>query len=234
MDSIIAASRRCGEPPCPIYRFLLGWQAMDALEKLFASPVRAKLLKLFLMNPDIQFSAAEARRQLQVRPVQFAAEARRMKALGLIRSASARVAAPPAGRASKNRRPEARRTKVFSANKDYPLFTELRALCLKSAPHAKGPLAGKIKRLGAIKLAVLAGVFIDNPTSRVDLLLVGDGIRKSRMKSFIQWLEAKIGKELNYMVMSLSEFKYRMDMYDRFVRDILEFPHETVINKLGI
>ncbi|MDP3727651.1 MAG: hypothetical protein Q8R35_03360 [bacterium] len=207
---------------------------MDVLERLFDSPVRAKLLKLFLMNPDVQFSAADASRQLQVRTAQFLAEAKRLKELGLVRIGSAWLAVLPVGKSKSKRRPAAKRTKVFSANKDYPLFGELRALCLKSAPHAKGPLAAKIKRVGAIKLAMLAGVFIDSPTSRVDMLIVGDGFRKVRLKSLVQWLEAKVGKELNYVAMSSTEFKYRMDMYDRFVRDILEFPHETVINKLGV
>ncbi|MDP3727771.1 MAG: hypothetical protein Q8R35_04025 [bacterium] len=207
---------------------------MDVLERLFDSPIRAKLLKLFLMNPDVQFSAADASRQLQMRTNQFLAEARRLKELGLVRIGSAWLAALPIGRSKSKRRPVAKRTKVFSANKDYLLFGELRALCLKSAPHAKGPLAAKIKRVGAIKLAVLAGVFIDSPTSRVDMLIVGDGFKKSRFKSLIQWLEGRVGKELNYVAMSSTEFKYRMDMYDRFVRDILEFPHETVINKLGV
>lgn len=211
---------------------MISW--MDVLERLFDSPVRARLLKLFLMNPEVQFSAADAARQLQARPQQFTAEARRLKEIGLIRSALAWVTVLPVGRSRSKRRPAAKRTQVFSANKDYPLFAELRALCLKSAPHAKGPLAAKIKRLGTIKLALLAGVFIASPTSRVDLLLVGEGFKKARLKALIQWLEIKVGKELAYVAMSTTEFKYRMDMYDRFVRDILESPHEMVINKLGV
>ena len=85
-----------------------------------------------------------------------------------------------------------------------------------------------------MKLAILAGVFIDQANSRADLLLVADGIRKTRMKSFIQRLEAEVGKELNYVAMSSQEFRYRRDMYDRFLRDMLEFPHQTIINKLGV
>ena len=206
---------------------------MDALEKLFDSPVRARLLKLFLMNPDTQFSSAEAVRQAKVQPRQFAVEARRLAGIGLIKSLQVRTA--PLAPGGKNAgKPKMIAVKKFFANKDFTLFNELRLVMLKSAPHAKGHIAAKIKRLGSIKLAVLAGVFINNPASRVDMLIVGDAFNKSRMRAFIQWLESEIGKELNYVAMSLTEFKYRMDMYDRFVRDVLEFPHETLINKLGI
>lgn len=204
---------------------------MKALDKLFNSPSRTRLLKLFLMSPDLRFSAEEATHQTRIRPRQFVNEAKRLLNIGIIRSDGAKlhIAARKKGGQSKTIF-----SKVFSANKEFPLFSELRLLMLKSAPHAKGKLGLKIKRLGNIKLAVLAGVFIDNPASRVDMLLVGDGFKKARLKSFIQWLESEIGKELNYVAMSSQEFKYRMDMYDRFVRDILEFHHEKVINKLGL
>lgn len=206
---------------------------MDALEKLFDSPVRARLLKLFLMNPDMQFSSEEAMRQAKVPPRQFAVEVRRLAGIGLVKSAQVKTVSHSAG-GKNTKKPKVVAVKKFFASKDFTLFNELRMLMLKSAPHAKGHLAAKIKRLGNIKLAVLAGVFIDNPASRVDMLIVGDAFNKSRMRAFIQWLESEIGKELDYVAMSISEFKYRMDMYDRFVRDVLEFPHETLINKLGV
>ena len=207
---------------------------MDALETLFASPARAKLLKMFLMNPDARFSVADGSRQTKLRPAQFLAEARRLFRLRILGSAVSRVVVTSDGARGRRQKVKTMRVPVFFANKDYPLFPELRNLIVKSAPHAKGQLAAKIRRLGTVKLAILAGVFIDSAESRVDLFVVGDGMKQSRVKSFIQWLEHEVGKELNYVAMSSLEFKYRMDMYDRFVRDILEFPHETVINKLGV
>ncbi len=206
---------------------------MDTVEKLFESSVRAKLLKLFLMNPDSQFSSPDIIRQAKIQTRQFSSEIRRLVKLGIVKTAQSKTITLPRDGSSPKKAALASFL-IFFANKEFPLFAELRMLMLKSAPHAKGQLASKIKRLGNIKLAILAGVFIDNPTSRVDLLLVGDGFRKPRMKSFIQWLESEVGKELDYVAMSSQEFKYRMDMYDRFVRDILEFPHEKVINKLGL
>jgi len=207
---------------------------MDALEALFASPAKAKSLKMFLMNPDAHFSAAEGSRQTKLRPAQFLAEARHLLRLKIVGTAMSRVMIASEDKRDRRQKLIAARVPVFFANKDYPLFPELRNLIVKSAPHAKGQLATKIRRLGTVKLAILAGVFIDSAESRVDLFVVGDGMKQSRMKSFIQWLEREVGKELNYVAMSSTEFKYRMDMYDRFVRDILEFPHETVINKLGV
>lgn len=123
---------------------------------------------------------------------------------------------------------------VYFINKEFSLFSELRMLVLKTAPANRAMLAKRIGALGRIKLAVLAGVFINSETSRADLLIVGDGIKKGRLNSFVARLESEIGKELNYVALTTEEFKYRMDMYDRFLRDILEDRHEKVINKLGV
>lgn len=206
---------------------------MDVLERLFASPSRARLLRLFLMNPDVRFPAAEAMRQARLTSLQFRSEIQRLAKLGLVRSATDRIALPPAGR-GKRRNAKTLRARVFFVDHAFPLFPELKALVLKSAPHAKGQLALRIRRLGNVKLAILAGVFIDNPNSRADLLLVGDGIKTPRLKGFIQWLESRLGKELEYAAMTSKEFGERMDLYDRFLTDILESPHETVVNKLGV
>ena len=209
---------------------------MDILEKLFVSPVRVRLLRLFLMNPGVEFTAEEARRRSGVRSAGFLAETKRLQAFGILRIGSTRIAAKQRARGKKGRRAKGRtvRAKTFSAATDFPLFTELKALVAKSAPGAKVELAERVRRLGSIKLAVLAGVFIESPNSRVDLLLVGDGMRKARLRAFIQWLEGQVGRELSYVAMSPQEFRYRLDMYDRFVRDIIESPHETLIDKLGV
>jgi len=46
-------------------------------------------------------------------------------------------------------------------------------------------------------------------------------------------LESEVGKEIQYAFMETKEFEYRYQMFDRFVRDIFEKPHEKLINKLG-
>jgi len=47
-------------------------------------------------------------------------------------------------------------------------------------------------------------------------------------------LEAEIGKELVYAVFSSKDFSYRLGMYDRFVHDILDYPHEKILNRTDI
>ena len=41
-------------------------------------------------------------------------------------------------------------------------------------------------------------------------------------------MEAEIGSELVYAIFDTKEFTYRLNMYDKLVRDILDFPHEVI------
>jgi len=65
-------------------------------------------------------------------------------------------------------------------------------------------------------------------------LIVGDKIKSSKFDRFLKELEAEVGREINCAIMTTKEFYYRHDMYDRFIRDLLDFKHEKLINKLKI
>lgn len=126
---------------------------------------------------------------------------------------------------------------VYVLNPDFGSFYELRDLVLKSLPAEKDNMVEKINRLGKIKLAIISGTFInkDNPDPLIaDLLIVGDYIDSRKLRSFLKFLEAEVGKEIKYSVMDKEEFQYRLTMFDRFIRALLEGPHEKLINKLGV
>ena len=67
-------------------------------------------------------------------------------------------------------------------------------------------------------MVIVSGVFIQNPDSRVDMLIVGDKIKKNKVENEIRKLEAEIGSELTYAVFDTKEFSYRLNMYDKLTR----------------
>ena len=54
------------------------------------------------------------------------------------------------------------------------------------------------------------------------------------MERVIRSIEAEIGKELRYASFETPDFRYRLGMYDKLVRDILDFPHKKVVDKIGV
>lgn len=209
------------------------------LEKLFSANGRLRLLKLFLMNPEARYSAGDALSRSRLPRRTFVKTLQSFERLGVIQSEMRRTV--DAGRGGQPRRrtrahpkPAPSRERVYGANPGFPFYPELRALMLKSIPYARGELLAKLRGVGSLKLALLCGAFANDPTGRVDLLLVADRVRKPRLTALIRWLEELVGRELNYVLMSSLEFRYRRNLFDHFLSGVFESPHEKVINKLGI
>jgi len=76
-------------------------------------------------------------------------------------------------------------------------------------------------------------VFIQDPDGRVDILVVGDSMKDSRLKAAIRDLESHMGHELRYAAFSTDDFTYRLGAYDRLIRDVLDYPHQIVVDKLN-
>ncbi len=89
-----------------------------------------------------------------------------------------------------------------------------------------------MKKLGDVKLAVVSGIFINYPKSKTDILIVADSVSKAKMKHLIEDLEAEMSREVNYSLMGFDEFKYRVNMFDKFIMELLEAPHEIIVNKI--
>jgi len=66
------------------------------------------------------------------------------------------------------------------------------------------------------------------------LFIVGDEINRAKLRNFLGSLEAEIGTEIKFTLMDKEEFDYRFNMFDRFVRVLLEGPHEKIVNKIGL
>ena len=188
--------------------------AKEILEQLFDSPVKVKLLKLFLRNPEISFALEEIVARAKTDVLASRRQVAKLESIKLITSRF------------KNKK------KLYSINPDFDFYNELKTLVLKSSPASKKKILKRLKILGRINLAVLSGIFVDAENTRVDIMIVGDNIKQNKLSVFMKDLEAEVGKEIDYVVLSTEDFKYRYDMFDRFIKDVLEKPHEKLINKL--
>ena len=128
----------------------------------------------------------------------------------------------------------------YALNPTFEFFGELKNLILKSSPAEKDRMIKRMIGLGRVRLAVVSGIFLNGrdsigtQDSDVDLFIVGDDIDKTKLRNFLKSLEAEVGKEIRFGLMEKDEFEYRFGMFDRFVRVLLEGPHEKLINKLGL
>ncbi len=120
----------------------------------------------------------------------------------------------------------------YRLNQDFDFYPELKNLIAKSNTSPQCKSLEKIGNIGNVKLAVISGVFINYHKSKADMIIVGDDIGKAKLKNLMSSLEAEIGKEISFVLMTMDEFKYRLNMLDKFVLEFLEGPNEEVINKI--
>ena len=198
------------------------------LEKIFESVPKVRILRLFMHNPEESYLLQDIAKRTQVRIPAARKELGKLIAAGVVKQKTAKIALP------RKRKIIYKKEKVFQVNADFPLLSELRDLVVKSSVASRKNILRQIKGIGRVKLAVLSGVFINSDTARTDLLIVGDDIKKGRLESFLARTESELGKSVQHTLMDTEEFRYRLDMYDRFLRDILEYPHEKLINRLDI
>lgn len=119
-------------------------------------------------------------------------------------------------------------------NKDFVHLYALKVLLLNQDAVNKHGIVKRISGTGKIKLVVLSGIFLREDASRIDMLIVGDQLNKKSLESALKHVESEVGKELSYAAMDTKEFHYRLGMYDKFIRDILDYPHEKLVDKIGL
>ena len=113
-------------------------------------------------------------------------------------------------------------------NYSFKYASEFEDLLVRSDSLNRETILNIFRKAGRLKLLILSGAFIKNNDSRVDLLIVGDKLKRGKIDEGIKKLEAEMGVELVYAVFEIKEFIYRLSMYDKLVRDILDFDNEIV------
>lgn len=186
----------------------------DALEVLFGSKYKVRIIRFFLLNPDGEYAMAEIaeRNMIDKKNVQ-----KELNALEKIKFVSTKVR---------------KRKKQYRLDRSFPFHVELEKLMLRSNVFPECSNMKKIKGIGNVKLVLISGVFLNYAKSRIDLLIVVDNVSKIKLRNLMNKLEAEVGKEIRYMVLSSDELSYRLDMLDRFLLEFFKSPHEVIINKI--
>lgn len=197
---------------------MLHYRMTDTLQKLFGSDARLKLLRLFLFNPKVTFTMAEAAKRSQTNPSQTRREFATFLQIGLIKKA---------------RRGSVAATR-YQLNAGFEYAAALQNLLLNTS-HQANELYERVRLAGTIKFMVIAGVFLGEwDDSRLDLFIVGERINAARLERHVRKLESELGKELRYTALSTEQFLYRLQMNDHLIKDIFDYPHTIVYDKLNI
>ena len=186
----------------------------EILETLFGSKSRVRVLRFFLLNSENEHGLEEISKKNMLTSASVRKELIALKKIGFIKEKTKKG------------------KKFYSLDQQFYFYTELRSLFSKSTASPESKTLARLKNIGDVKLALVSGVFLDHSKSKVDMVLVVNNVSRSKLKNIMSSLEAEIGKEVSFVLMNSDEFKYRLDMLDRFLLDFLSSPHTEIVDKL--
>ena len=200
---------------------------MELLSRLLGGIERVKIMRFFLHHEDRVASLREVAEKTKSKSTLVRRELTALSSIGFLEKRKTRTYTSNGKKASK-----VKEVVGFKLNGDFPHNQALKDLLFDFELLDKRELASRFRPVGRIKLFIVSGVFIGGEKTRADILLVGEAIKKPKAEKLFDALSAELGREVIYSIMDVKEYEYRFKMHDKFVRDIIDAPHEAVIDKL--
>ncbi len=172
---------------------------------LLSTKLRKKLLTYSFTHPDEDHYVRELSSLIEGDPGNLSRELRILEEEGLYTSVTRG------------------RIKLYSLNKRYPLFQELKKIIFKTE-GVEGALKKVVGRFKGISLALIYGSYAKNQekkTSDIDLMVVGK-FPRSKFTREIRTLELKLGREINFTLHTREEFDMERRKEGGFLNLILK------------
>lgn len=202
---------------------------MEILERLFGSSARVRIMKLFLFNPEELLEKKEIMKKTKSSLISIKKELKDLCDVSLLKK---RIFIKTSQ--SKSGKTKKQKVQGFALNPTFKYLNNLKTLIINNEPLNHSEIIKKLNKVGKLKLIVVSGLFIQEEDSRLDLFVVGDDIKDRLVKETISKMESEIGKELRYSFFTTADFKYRYGVCDRLVRDVFDYPHQIVVDRIGL
>lgn len=176
---------------------------MASLTDIITSKVRVKILDLFYSNLTEMYHVRGIVREVGEEINAVRRELERFEKVGILK-----------------KEPRGNRIYYF-VNKDYSGYGDLIQIVSKSTGLGKSLIETKNK-LGKVSIVMFSGKFArmkPRKDDSVDVLVVGE-IVLPELAAIIRTFESKLGREINYTVMTREELDYRKKRRDPFLQGI--------------
>jgi len=191
------------------------------IEQLFGSKTRVKLLQLFLANPGRSFYVRELTRKIDEQINSVRRELSNLLGIGIIKSDSVN------------------NKLYYEVNQGYKHFKALQSIFSVELPQqdvspaSQGDLLKRLQAVGAFDVIIATGTLVGQEGCDIDLVLVGSS-NKQKLEKLMKTVELEEGNAVRYAIMPESEFKYRLDIKDRFLVTVLTGKHTVLSDTSGM
>jgi hypothetical protein len=198
----------------------------DPLSILFGSTARVKLLRFFLFNPSRDFSFDEISRRARLVRRTARTEMNALERAGVIKKKVFFEQLP--GKEKKVR------VHGYALNKEFPELGALQTFLFETAPIDGKNLLGHLRKAGTLDFVAVAGVFVREFEQQLDVLIAMKKISQAKIETAIRALEAEIGIEIRFAVMTSEDLLYRVGMNDKLTRDLFDYKHQILVDRINV
>lgn len=184
------------------------------LEKIFGSRTRVKIIALFTTGVKRPYFVREIARTVNERLNAVRRELDILQKFGMLGSY------------------QEKRRKYFTLNDKFNLLDELSSIMKKAGPGIEDVLFKHIDAVGELKYACLSGYFTGATEAPTDMLIIGN-VNEKQLEAFVRRVEMTINREITYTPMTETEYKYRKNFNDMFLRQVFTAPHKELVNRLS-
>lgn len=194
---------------------------METLSRLFGTELRVKMIRFFLFNPDASFDLDQIEKKMLSRKKVISKELLFLKKLGLVKEIKKTLETK-------------KKIRAFLLDPKFEFADPLSEFFVRTHSLDHKTIVKKIEKTGKVKLVLISGIFTRDLESRLDLFVVGDNVNSASIDRIVKGIEAGMGKDIRYAVLSAPDFAYRMGMNDKLIRDIFDYPYQLLVDKLGV
>ncbi|MBI4067894.1 hypothetical protein HY413_00615 [Candidatus Kaiserbacteria bacterium] len=201
----------------------------DFLSELLGDQVRAKLLRLLVSASDTAYTVDDLRKKLQIKNgAVIQRELTALMKLGVVKTQERETAPDKNGKNTLY--------KAWAFDREHPYAQALRMFIRDTQQPIDEGVVTQLRRTGRLALVIVSGRLLDDEDGegRIDMLIAGEALHEDKIQAVLRGIEAQRGCEVQYALFSPKEFKYRFDVQDRLIRDMLDYPHHILLDKLNL
>ena len=201
----------------------------DFLAQLMGDAARAKLLRVFVFSESRALTLADASKRAGLSVNAAAHPLTFLEQTGILKHENLSIML----KSDPGRKVSASKQKVAAWILELA-FKHSRALSafvhdVSQVKH--DTIMSALKRTGKISAVILSGNFMGDPSRPADLIIAADSYNERRIEQAVRDLEPLFGREIRYAAFSTPEFRYRLTIQDRLIRDTLDYPHLVLLDK---
>ncbi len=200
----------------------------DFLGTLLTNNPRAKIVRVFMFNPVETFTVPTLAKRAGVSTKNVEKELKALEAMKIVKKGKLSIHL-----AGSLKRVAAKKQKVISwtLNAEFKHATALAKFVHEVSPVQYKSIVGALRRSGRVSAIILSGSFMGDPTRPADLIIATDTLNEARLEQAIRALEPDLGREIRYAAFTTPEFRYRLTVQDRLMRDTLDYPHLVLLDR---